>query len=143
MRKKNKKKLLLLLVTLLLIIAVIVIIIIIINVNKDKTKTETPSDTNPVYDLPDTSYSNMEVKYVQMEYLKNMNQTMVSFQINNTTTTTIENENVNVLFINDNGEVLGTMTTLINKLAPGEETAVSVIYKGDITGTTVIKLEKE
>ena len=35
------------------------------------------------------------------------------------------------------------MTTLINKLAPGEETAVSVIYKGDITGTTVIKLEKE
>ena len=139
MRKKNKKKLLLLLVTLLLIIAVIVIII---NVNKDKTKTETPSDTNPVYDLPDTSYSNMEVKYVQMEYLKNMNQTMVSFQINNTTTT-IENENVNVLFINDNGEVLGTMTTLINKLAPGEETAVSVIYKGDITGTTVIKLEKE
>ena len=139
MRKKNKKKLLLLVVTLLLIIAVIVIII---NVNKDKTKTETPSDTNPVYDLPDTSYSNMEVKYVQMEYLKNMNQTMVSFQINNTTTT-IENENVNVLFINDNGEVLGTMTTLINKLAPGEETAVSVIYKGDITGTTVIKLEKE
>lgn len=139
MRKKNKKKLLLLLVTLLLIIAVIVII----NVNKDKTKTETPSDTNPVYDLPDTSYSNMEVKYVQMEYLKNMNQTMVSFQINNTTTATIENENVNVLFINDNGEVLGTMTTLINKLAPGEETAVSVIYKGDITGTTVIKLEKE
>lgn len=138
MRKKNKKKLLLLVVTLLLIIAVIVI-----NVNKDKTKTETPSDTNPVYDLPDTSYSNMEVKYVQMEYLKNMNQTMVSFQINNTTTTTIENENVNVLFINDNGEVLGTMTTLINKLAPGEETAVSVIYKGDITGTTVIKLEKE
>lgn len=140
MRKKNKKKLLLLVVTLLLIIAVIVIII---NVNKDKTKKETPSDTNPVYDLPDTSYSNMEVKYVQMEYLKNMNQTMVSFQINNTTTTTIENENVNVLFINDNGEVLGTMTTLINKLAPGEETAVSVIYKGDITGTTVIKLEKE
>lgn len=139
MRKKNKKKLLLLAVTLVLIIAVIVII----NVNKDKTKTETPSDTNPVYDLPDTSYSNMEVKYVQMEYLKNMNQTMVSFQINNTTTKTIENENVNVLFINDNGEVLGTMTTLINKLAPGEETAVSVIYKGDITGTTVIKLEKE
>ena len=139
MRKKNKKKLLLLAVTLVLIIAVIVII----NVNKDKTKTETPSDTNPVYDFPDTSYSNMEVKYVQMEYLKNMNQTMVSFQINNTTTATIENENVNVLFINDNGEVLGTMTTLINKLAPGEETAVSVIYKGDITGTTVIKLEKE
>ncbi len=142
MRKKNKKKLLLLLVTLVLIIAVIVIIIN-VNKNKNKTKTETPSDTNPVYDLPDTSYSNMEVKYVQMEYLKNMNQTMVSFQINNTTTTTIENENVNVLFINDNGEVLGTMTTLINKLAPGEETAVSVIYKGDITGTTVIKLEKE
>lgn len=142
MRKKNKKKLLLLLVTLVLIIAVIVIIIN-VNKNKNKTKTETPSDTNPVYDLPDTSYSNMEVKYVQMEYLKNMNQTMVSFQINNTTTTTIENENVNILFINDNGEVLGTMTTLINKLAPGEETAVSVIYKGDITGTTVIKLEKE
>ena len=103
MRKKNKKKLLLLLVTLVLIIAVIVIIV---NVNKDKNKTETPSDTNPVYDLPDTSYSNMEVKYVQMEYLKNMNQTMVSFQINNTTKTTIENENVNVLFINDNVSII-------------------------------------
>ena len=79
MRKKNKKKLLLLVVTLVLIIAVIVIII---NVNKDKTKTETPSDTNPVYDLPDTSYSNMEVKYVQMEYLKNMNQVLKSVMMN-------------------------------------------------------------
>lgn len=139
MRKKNKKRLLLLAIILL----IIAVVIIIVNVNKNKNKPETPSDTNPVYDLPDTSYSNMEVKYVQMEYLKSQNQTMVSFQINNTTTKNVENENVNVLFINDNGEVLGTMTTLINKLAPGEETAVSVIYKGDITGTTVIKLEKE
>ena len=140
MRKKNKKKLLLLLVTLVLIIAVIVIII---NVNKNKTKTETPSDTNPVYDLPDTSYSNMEVKYVQMEYLKDNDETMVSFQIDNTTNLKVTNEMMNVLFINDNGEVLGTMQTQIDELDPGDQTNVSLIYKGDITATTVIKLEKE
>ena len=140
MRKKNKKKLLLLVVTLVLIIAVIVIII---NVNKDKTKTETPSDTNPVYDLPDTSYSNMEVKYVQMEYLKDNDETMVSFQIDNTTNLKVTNEMMNVLFINDNGEVLGTMQTQIDELDPGDQTNVSLIYKGDITATTVIKLEKE
>ena len=139
MRKKNKKRLILLAI----LLVIIAVVIVIVNVNKNIKNPETSKDTNPIYDLPDTSYSNMEVKYVQMEYLKNLDQTMVSFQVNNTTTKTIENENVNVLFINDNGEVLGTMTTLINKLDPGEETAVSVIYKGDITVTTVIKLEKE
>ena len=85
----------------------------------------------------------MEVKYVQMEYLKDNDETMVSFQIDNTTNLKVTNEMMNVLFINDNGEVLGTMQTQIDELDPGDQTNVSLIYKGDITATTVIKLEKE
>ena len=140
MKKRSKKRIFLLII----VIAIIAVIItIVVNSNKNKTKEEDNNQSNPLYDLPDTSYSNMEVKYVQMEYLKDNDETMVSFQIDNTTNLKVTNEMMNVLFINDNGEVLGTMQTQIDELDPGDQTNVSLIYKGDITGTTVIKLEKE
>ncbi len=140
MKKRSKKRIFLLII----VIAIIAVIItIVVNSNKNKTKEEDNNQSNPLYDLPDTSYSNMEVKYVQMEYLKDNDETMVSFQIDNTTNLKVTNEMMNVLFINDNGEVLGTMQTQIDELDPGDQTNVSLIYKGDITATTVIKLEKE
>ena len=140
MKKRSKKRIFLLII----VIAIIAVIItIVVNSNKNKTKEEDNNQSNPLYDLPDTSYSNMEVKYVQMEYLKDNDETMVSFQIDNTTNLKVTNEMMNVLFINDNGEVLGTMQTQIDELDPGDQTNVSLIYKGDITATTVINLEKE
>ena len=139
--KAEWKKRIFLLIIFIAIIAVIITIVV--NSNKNKTKEEDNNQSNPLYDLPDTSYSNMEVKYVQMEYLKDNDETMVSFQIDNTTNLKVTNEMMNVLFINDNGEVLGTMQTQIDELDPGDQTNVSLIYKGDITATTVIKLEKE
>ncbi len=140
MKKRSKKRIFLLII---FIAIIAVIITIVVNSNKNKTKEEDNNQSNPLYDLPDTSYSNMEVKYVQMEYLKDNDETMVSFQIDNTTNLKVTNEMMNVLFINDNGEVLGTMQTQIDELDPGDQTNVSLIYKGDITATTVIKLEKE
>lgn len=140
MKKRSKKRIFLLII---FIAIIAVIITIVVNSNKNKTKEEDNNQSNPLYDLPDTSYSNMEVKYVQMEYLKDNDETMVSFQIDNTTNLKVTNEMMNVLFINDNGEVLGTMQTQIDELDQGDQTNVSLIYKGDITATTVIKLEKE
>ena len=140
MKKRSKKRIFLLII---FIAIIAVIITIVVNSNKNKTKEEDNNQSNPLYDLPDTSYSNMEVKYVQMEYLKDNDETMVSFQIDNKTNLKVTNEMMNVLFINDNGEVLGTMQTQIDELDPGDQTNVSLIYKGDITATTVIKLEKE
>ena len=137
--RKIKKKALLGLIAILLIVLVVVIVVL---VRKPKDP-ETPVDEgNPVYELPETEYSNMEVKNVEMEYLKDNNQTMITMEFNNITQNRIENENIEVLWINADGVVIGRMPTHIPELDPGKQYSISVIQKGDLTATAQIKLEK-
>ena len=61
--------------------------------------------------LPDTTYSDMEVTDIYMEYLDSEDQTMVSMSILNTTSNLVENESLNAILIGADGNVLGQMQT--------------------------------
>ena len=92
--------------------------------------------------MPDTTYSDMEVKNIYMEYLKDEDKTMVSMSILNTTDTKVEDESLNAILIGSDENVLGQMQTWIQSLDVGEQYDISVILNGNLTGTKVVKLEK-
>ena len=108
--------------------------------NKPSTPTE---EDNQVIALPKTTYSGMEVSNIYMEYLKDNNETMITMTVTNTTSEDIKNEVFNTILIGGEENVLGQMGyTTISNLDVGEQHNISVIYKGDLTGTKQIKLEK-
>ena len=84
----------------------------------------------------------MKVTDVEMEYLKNNNETMVSMIINNTTENTVDKESLTAMLLDKDGNTLGQTRTYIEHLAPGEQYSISVILKGDLTATTQILLQK-
>ena len=137
--RKGKKMLLLLFIAIVVAIATIVIINI---VNRLK-ETEIPQELNQVIPLPETTYSNMQVKNIQMEFLKDNNETMVSMEIHNTTSVKVENESLDAILIGPDDNTLGQLQTYIKSLDVGEQYNISVILKGDLTATKQIKLVKK
>jgi len=143
MNKMRKGKKMLLLILGLIIVAIAAIVIISV-INKQQPEGPVvPDDTQQVIPLPETTYSNMEVKNISMEYLKNNDETMVSMEIHNTTENKVEDESLTAILVNANGEVLGEMPTWIQSLDVGEQYEISVILKGDLTSTAQIKLQEK
>ena len=126
-----------------IVIAIIIAIVLIVTkvVNKKSDDTQTGNEES-VISLPDTTYSDMQVNNIYMEYLADQDKTMVSMSILNTTTQTVEDESLNAILVGDNENVLGQMETWIQSLSAGEQYDISVILNGNLTGTKLIKLEK-
>ena len=138
MKKLNKSKILLLVI--IAVVAIIATIVIISIVNKGPKEPIDP-DIQQIIPLPETTYSNMEVKNIEMEYLKNNNETMVTLEIHNTTSEPIiEKEKFDVIWVGPDGEALGQLPTSISNLNVGEVIEISVIMQGDLTATQQIKL---
>ena len=138
--RKGKKMLITALIVVIVVIAIILIVVQVRKNNKPSTPTE---EDNQVIALPKTTYSGMEVSNIYMEYLKDNNDTMITMTVTNTTSQKVEKEVFNTILIGDKENVLGQMGyTTISNLDVGEQHNISVIYKGDLTGTKQIKLEK-
>lgn len=137
--RKGKKMLGILLIAIIAIVIIVVAVVLIVkNVNKNKEQ-EQPQQT--VVALPDTTYKSMEVTDVSMEYLDSQDETMVSMSILNSTQNPVENESLNAILVGADGEVLGQMQTWIQSLAVGEQYDISVVLKGNLTGTQSIQLQ--
>ena len=142
MKKVRKgKKMILMLIA--LIIAIIIVSIIVVQVRKNSKKTEENSPEEQVVTLPETTYSGMDVSDIYMEYLRDNDETMITMTVTNTTSESVENEVFSTILIGGEDNVLGQMGYVtISDLAVGEQQSISVIYKGDLTATKQIKLEK-
>ena len=134
--RKGKKMLITILVAVVVIIAAVVIINLI---RKGFERPETPEEPT-IIQLPDTTYSNMQVKNIQMEHLKAANETVVTFEIHNTTEAKVENQHFDAYLIGADENVLGEMQTYIQELEVGQQHRVNVVFAGDLTATTQIKL---
>ena len=141
--KKVRKGKKMLITALIAVIVVIAIILIVVQVRKNTKPSVPTEEDNQVIALPKTTYSGMEVSNIYMEYLKDNNETMITMTVTNTTSQKVEKEVFNTILIGDKENVLGQMGyTTISNLDVGEQHNISVIYKGDLTGTKQIKLEK-
>lgn len=142
MKKVRKGKKMLMFATIIVIAIIIAIVLIVTKVvNKKSDDTQTGNEES-VISLPDTTYSDMQVNNIYMEYLADQDKTMVSMSILNTTTQKVEDESLNAILVGDNENVLGQMETWIQSLSAGEQYDISVILNGNLTGTKLIKLEK-
>ena len=137
--RKGKKILLILLAVLVAALVIWGIVSIVKNVTKEPEEPE----TNIVVPLPETTYSDMEVKNIVMEYLRDQNKTMVSMEFHNTTQNKIENDHFTAMLIGENENLLGQLPTWIDVLDVGEQYKVEVILSGDLTATKQVKLVKE
>lgn len=139
--RKGKKMLGIILIAIIAIIILVVAIVLIVR-NVNNNEETTGEEKQSVIPLPDTTYSDMEVSNIYMEYLDDQDQTMVSMSILNTTQTAVENESLNAILVGADGEVLGQMQTWIQSLGVGEQYDISVILNGNLTGTQSIQLQK-
>ena len=143
MKKVRKgKKMLISLIAIVAIIVVVFAIVAITKAVKKNKENQSQEGQETAISLPDTTYSDMEVKNIYMEYLKDEDKTMVSMSILNTTDTKVEDESLNAILIGSDENVLGQMQTWIQSLDVGEQYDISVILNGNLTGTKVLKLEK-
>ena len=143
MKKVRKgKKMLISLIAIVAIIVVVFSIVAITKAVKKNKENQSQEGQETAISLPDTTYSDMEVKNIYMEYLKDEDKTMVSMSILNTTDTKVEDESLNAILIGSDENVLGQMQTWIQSLDVGEQYDISVILNGNLTGTKVVKLEK-
>ena len=144
MKKVRKGKKMLILISIAIILIIVATLIIIKVVHKKGKTPETPvEETQQVIQLPETTYSSMQVKNIRMEYLKNNNETMVKMSIYNTTSNKVKDENLDAILIGPDGNVLGKIQTFIKKLDVNEQYDISVVLKGDLTSAQQIKLEKK
>lgn len=143
-RQIKKGKIAAVVVALLVIIIAVVLLVKFINKDTDegKTKGQQQKQEAVVYELPDVTYSEMQVTDIEMEYLEDNNETMISMIINNTTANQVENESLTAYLIDANGETVGSTKTFIASLAPGAQYSITVILKGNLTTTTQIRLQK-
>ena len=139
--RKGKKMLGIILIAIIAIIILVVAIVLIVR-NVNNNEETTGEEQQSVIPLPDTTYSDMEVSNIYMEYLDDQDQTMVSMSILNTTQTAVKNESLNAILVGADGEVLGQMQTWIQSLGVGEQYDISVILNGNLTGTQSIQLQK-
>ena len=136
--RKGKKMLLIFLIAIVIGIVGFVVFKFVGNIQQEP---ETPQvEEEVIVPLPETTYSEMQVRNVQMEYLKENNETMISMEIDNTTDKVVEDEFLTVVWIGEDENVLEQMDTWIQRIAPGEQYKISVIEKGDLTSTKQIKL---
>lgn len=143
MKKVRKGKKILIVALIIAIVVIIAIVLIIKNVvNKNKDEEQPKTTQEEVITLPDTTYSDMQVNNINMEYLSDQDKTMVSMSILNTTNKKVEDESLNAILVGNDENVLGQMETWIQKLDVGETYDISVILNGNLTGTKLIKLEK-
>lgn len=140
-RREGKKRLLL--ITLVAIIAIILLVVIIVKIVNTKEPEKPVDKEQLVYELPDTTYNDMDVINVIMEYLKDNNETSISLQIFNKTEVMVENESVEIVWINANGETVTQMPVLIEKIEPRQAQNFEFIAKGDLTTTAQIKIQKK
>lgn len=134
--RKGKKMLIILLIAIVAIIATVVIV----NIKKKQQTPSEPEAESEIIPLPETTYSEMEVKNVQMEYLKDNNETEIKMEIHNTTSNKIDKEKFDVVWIGPNEETLAKINTQIKDLDVGEQHNLSVILPGNLTKTKEIKL---
>ena len=147
--KRKIKKGKIIAVAIALVVIVIAVVLVVKFVNKDtedgkkgQAGQQQQKEEAVVYDLPDITYSEMQVTNIEMEYLEDNNETMVSMIINNTTENAVENESLTAYLIDGNGETVGQTKTFISSLAPGGQYSITVILKGNLTSTAQIKLQK-
>ena len=101
---------------------------------------ELPQD-EPVMLLPETTYNDMQVKNIVMEYLKDNDQTMITMDVLNTTEDVVGEDHFDAILIGPDEEILAQLQTYIPTLQAGELCNISVVYGGDLTATTQIKLK--
>lgn len=143
MKKIRKGKKVLIMILIAIVVIAVAAIIITKVVNKKTETPTTPEEQQQVIPLPETTYSEMQVRNIQMEYLKDNNETMITMSIYNTTSSKVKDENLTAILIGPDDNVLGQLPTYIDKLDVNEQYDISVIFKGDLTSTKQIKLEKK
>ena len=107
----KNRKLRTIIIAIILIIIIVAIIVAVKQIKKGKSEQDNnqqTADENGVYELPDTTYSDMNVNNIQMEYLNEKNETMVSMNIYNNTNKKCENERLIALLINNDGQIIRT-----------------------------------
>ncbi len=147
--KRKIKKGKIIAVAIALVVIVIAVVLVVKFVNKDtedgkkgQAGQQQQKEEAVVYDLPDITYSEMQVTDIEMKYLADNNETMISMMINNTTGNKVENESLTAYFIDSNGETIGSTRTYIASLEPGGQYSITIILKGNLTTTAQIKLQK-
>ena len=141
--RKGQKKILIILLTIILLVIATVLIVKFIN-KEQQTPGKDEIEYEPIIQLPNITYSGMEVRNIQVKLLRDNDEgrgeTVLSMEIHNTTTEKVENEKFTAILLGPDEEIIGQMPTSITKLDVGEQFNTQVVLDGDLTAVKQIKL---
>lgn len=141
--RKGQKKILIILVTIILLVIATVLIVKFVN-KQPQTPSGEEIEYEPIIQLPNITYSGMEVRNIQVKLLRDNDEgrgeTVLSMEIHNTTSQKVENEKFTAILLGPNEEIIGQMPTSITKLDVGEQFNTQVVLDGDLTAVKQIKL---
>ena len=141
--RKGQKKILIILLAIIVLIVLAVLAVKFVN-KWPQTPSEGEIEYEPIIQLPNITYSGMEVRNIQVKLLKENDggkgETVLSMEIHNTTAEKVENEKFTAILLGPDEEILGQMPTSITKLEVGEQFNTQVVLDGDLTAVKQIKL---
>lgn len=141
--RKGQKKILIILLAIILLVIATVFIVKFVN-KQPQTPSEEEIEYEPIIQLPNITYSGMEVRNIQVKLLRDNDEgrgeTVLSMEIHNTTSQKVENEKFTAILLGPDEEIIGQMPTSIKKLDVGEQSNTQVVLKGDLTAVKQIKL---
>lgn len=140
--RKGQKKILFILLAIILVVSAVVLITKL--ANKEPGTQNPEIEYEPIIQLPEISYSGMEVRNIQVKFLKDNDdgrgESVLSMEIHNTTNEKVVNEKFTAVLLGPNEEILGQMPASITELEVGEQFNTQVVLDGDLTAVKQIKL---
>lgn len=142
-RQRKSKKIRIIAIGLIIAILVIALIVVLVTKsgnNQPEQDKNTVEEGNPsVYKLPSTSYKGVEVTNIELEYRKELNQTILTMMMKNASDSKIEGQLVDAVFYDKDNIELLRASTVIEPMEVGGESSTSIILTGDFS--TINKVE--
>ena len=137
-KKINKTKLVMIIIIVLVVIAAIALGIIFLGGNSDEETFENAGSISKT----ESEFEPLTIKDIELKYVEERKETILDFSIVNKTDNIIENQTIKIHLLNENDELISSLSTDVSAIDANGSHEVNITLAGNIQGITKIKLVK-
>lgn len=138
MEKLNKKKLIMVIIIALIVIAAIIIGVIFLGKNNEGEL----SSKSGTISLTESEFEPLKIKDVELTHKEDGSETVIDFEIENTTDQKVEKQTINIHLLDENGGLIAGVETYVETIEAKSSHKVNMMLAGNIQGIKKIKLVK-
>lgn len=139
MEKLSSKKIILITIISLVVIAVVILGVILFAKNKGENKDNTRTGA---ISLTESEFEALKIKNIEVTYKEDTSETVIDFEIENTTDKSVEKQTIDIQLLDENEGVIAGVQTYVETIDPKGSHKVDLMLAGNIEGIKKIKLVK-